>query len=66
MEFQTIYFNADFDVNSIDVRTLEELFGVEISLGVGQYINVYTNDSSVVDSIADELKHENIAEIARR
>lgn len=65
MDFSTIYFTDTFDVNSIDIWTLNDLFPtVEIALGAGSYINVYTIDRSIVDSIADELGRANITEIA--
>lgn len=65
MDFATIYFNDIFDVNSIDIWVLNELFPtIEISLGAGQYVNVYTIDRSLVDSIADELGRSNVVEIA--
>lgn len=65
MEFITIYFTKTFDIDSIDIWVLNELFPtIEISIGAGQYINVYTLNRSIVDSVADELGRTNIVEIA--
>jgi len=64
MEFITIYFDPTFDLDSIDICMLKELFSIEIALGCGPYLNAYTIDRSIVDSLADELGRENINEIA--
>lgn len=64
MDFITIYFTDTFDTNSIDLGILGELFNVEVVLGAGSYINVYTIDRSIVDSIAEDLGRSNIIEIA--
>lgn len=63
MEFTTIYFDPKFDLSSLEFYTLEKLFGVELGQGFN-YINVYTIDRSVVDSIADEIGRDNITEIS--
>lgn len=62
-EFSTIYFNANFSMNNIDSVDLQELFGVDIAYG-DSYINVYSIDRSIVESIADEIGIKNVEEIA--
>jgi hypothetical protein len=63
MEFTTIYFKNEFKLDNIDFYDIEKLFGVDIGSGY-KYINVYTIDRSIIDSIADEVGRENIKEIA--
>ena len=63
MEFSTIYFTPIFNAYKVDLVTLSELFHVDIAIGDYGYINVYTIDRSIIDSIVDELGHDNVTTI---
>jgi hypothetical protein len=64
IDLTTIHFHPTFDLSTIDLPVLGELFpSIELVLGVGPYLNAFTSDRSVIDSIADELGRDNIDRI---
>lgn len=58
---KTIYFSSDFTVNDLNINELEREFKVDIGLG-SDYINVYTNDESIILNMINRIGQTNVEE----